>query len=582
MNLLRALPHSTLLHVTARLVSCLLVLIVPLTAGAQDLPELAPLNAGPPRGGGDGAPPPSDMPETHAASGGAETTLPTGNEPSLPADPLKFSTKTLETIGSDGDPDSLGTGAGAKRQFYGLYYNEQAGEYRYRVAFPIWSERTMRSLAKPEKVDRASSFGGIYYNRRAPEHKDDIFFPVVWNLENPLEKKRTTVVGPFVNRRTPKEKDDWLLPFYAKGKRTDGGYTIIPPLLTYRKRDAEGGLNILGPSFCSWEGGRSCDLRTAQDIRLGVAPLYFFGQNKKRRYEIIPPLGHYYEFDIRQQSWTNIWGPYYRRHTEKREMFHLLPLYFSIWGENERHTTVMPLFHYGWEGKKNLLVTPLFLNRNGEFGENTFVTYAYARHRGDTELDMITPLYWNYRDPRIGLRRHLLFPLFYSNESPRESTTAVAPLFSYTKRHGLSYSLWLTPLFNVQEGPERWSTSLLPSFYFGRNGHDKHRVVAPLFFDFEGLRTRTSVVPPLLYVRHRTQDTLTHVFANIYYKQRDYKNGREWQIHLLPLLSYGQKPNGHFWNILFGLAGFTREGPVTKVRALWIPITLSKAPEDQR
>src|SRR5690606_13647460 len=106
-NLLRALPHSTLLHVTARLVTCLLVLIVPLTAGAQDLPELAPLNAGPPRGGGDGAPPPSDMPETHAASGGAETTLPTGNEPSLPADPLKFSTKTLETIGSDGDPDSL-------------------------------------------------------------------------------------------------------------------------------------------------------------------------------------------------------------------------------------------------------------------------------------------------------------------------------------------------------------------------------------------------------------------------------------------------------------------------------------------
>lgn len=549
-------------------------------AWAQDLPDLAPMGAAPPPGRND-PPPPSDAPETHAASGGTETTLPTGNEPTLPINPLDASEKTLERIGSDGDPDSLGTGDDAKREFYGLYYNEKAGEYRYRVAFPIWAERKKPSEAKPEIQDRASLFGGVYYNRRSAEHRDDIFFPVVYNLRNPLEEKRTTVVGPFVNRRTKTESDDWLLPLYAKGNRPDGGYTIIPPLLTYRSRDIDGGLNIVGPSFCTWKGGQSCDLRTAQDLDLGVAPFYFFGQNKKRRYEIIPPLGHYYKYDIRQQSWTNVWGPYYRRHTLKREMFHLIPFYFSIWGENERHTTLAPLFHYGYQGEKNLLVTPLFLHATGQHKEKTFVTWLYARHRGDTELDMVTPLYWNFRDPRIGLRRHLLLPFFYSNESPRESTTAVAPFFSYKKRHGLSYSLWVTPLFNVQEGPQRWSTSLLPAFYFGRNGHNRHNVAAPLFFDFESLHNRTTVVPPLLYVRHRTADTLTHVFGNVYYKQRDYKNGREWQIHLLPLLSYGHKPNGYFWNVLFGLAGYTREGPMTKVRALWIPITLSKAPEDQ-
>lgn len=555
---------------------CLLILS-PAAAWAQgELPGLAPMGA-PGTGSSGGAPPPSDAPETHAASGGTETTLPEGDEPTLPADPLNISKATLARIGSDSDPEARGTGENARREFYGLYYNEKAGEYRYRVAFPLWAQRDKPSLKNPKVNDRASIFGGIYYNRRAAEHKDDIVFPAYYNLRDPLAQKRTTVAGPFVNRRTKTESDDWLLPLYATGTRPDGGYTIIPPLLSYRNRNIKGGLNILGPGFCSWEGGQSCDVRTAQDIDLGVAPFYFFGQNKRRLYEVVPPLGHYYKYDLRMHSWTNVWGPYYRRHTEKREMFHLIPFYFSIWGQNERHTTVAPLFHYGHEGdKKDLLVTPLFLNAHGKKGEHTFVTWGYARHRGDTELDMVTPLYWNYRDERIGLNRHIFLPFFYSNESPRESTTAVAPFFSYKKRHGLSYSLWVTPLFNVAEGPERWSTALLPAFYFGRNGHNKHRVVAPLFFDIEDLHTHTTVVPPLLYVRHKTKDTLTHLLGNLYYKERHYKNGTEWQFHVLPLLSYGHYPNGHFWNLLFGLAGYTRQGPMTKVRALWVPITLSK------
>ncbi len=519
------------------------------------------------------------MPETHAAEGGMETTLPQGDEPTLPDEPLSISKKTLSRIGSDGDAESLGTGDDATREFYGLYYNEKAGEYRYRVAFPIWAERKQPSLEKPEITDRASLYGGLYYNRRAPGNQDDILFPLAWNLKNPLEEARTTVVGPFVNRRTKTDTDDWLLPFYATGTRPDGGYTVIPPLLTYRDRNVDSGLNIIGPAFCSWKGGQSCDTRTAQDVSLGLAPFYFFGQDKKRQYEIITPLAHYYRYNSGLRAWTNIWGPYFRKHTEKREMFHMLPIYYSIWGEGERHTTLAPLFHYGYKGKENLLITPLFLNAHGENDSNTFVTYLYARHRGDTELDMYSPLYWQYRDPRIGLKRHFFFPFVYTNHSPRESTTAIIPLFSHKRRHGISNSWWLTPLFHTYSGIQSWEVDLLPLFYFGRDGHDTHAVAAPLFFDFKSLKNRTTIVPPLLYVRARTPDTLSHVLANIYYRERIYKNGKKWQVHLLPLLSYGQTPNGHFWNLLFGMAGYTREGPMTTVRALWIPIKTSRGSE---
>ncbi len=568
-------------NLASRLLRCLLcglvacgVYLNPTAALAQDeLPGVAPLGVGPAQGGG-GDPPPSDMPETHAASGGVDSTLPEGNEPSLPDEPLKISEATRAAIGSDGDPDALGTSDDAKRQFYGLYYNEKAGEYRYRVAFPVWAERKKPSLSDPKQTDRASLFAGLYYNRRDPQHHDDVLFPVFWNLNNPLEQKRTTVVGPFVNRKTKTATDNWLLPLYATGTRQDGGYTVIPPLLTYRNRDQEGGLNVVGPAFCTWKGGQSCDVRTAQDVQLGVAPFYFFGQNEKRLYEVIPPLLHYYRYDNQLMSWTDVYGPYYRRHTEKREALHLIPFYFSLWGEAERHTTVLPFFHYGYKGQDNLLVTPLFLHRARE-QQKTFITWGYARHRGDTELDMVTPLYWRFRDPRIGLKRHVFVPFVYTNHSPRESTVAVLPFFSLKKRHGVSRSLWITPLFHTRRHLMGHSTSVLPVLFFGKNGHKSHSVVAPLYFDWNGPAKRTTVVPPLLFLRHRTEDTLSQVVGNVYYRERTYQNGKEWQLHILPLLSLGKTPNGHFWNVLFGMAGYKRQGAATTARVLWLPIPLS-------
>src|SRR5690606_1583682 len=260
-------------HALGTLILLATMLVAGQAMSQGELPGIAPMGSPRPPTSSDSTPRPSDAPETHAASGGTETTLPEGDEPALPEEPLAMSKKTLERIGSDSDVEAMGTDK-AQREFYGLYYNEKAGEYRYRVAFPAWAERKKPSLSDPGVTDRASIFGGVYYNRRAADVRDDIVFPVMWNLREPLAEKRTTVVGPFVNRRTKKETDDWLLPFYATGTRPDGGYTILPPLLTYRNRDINGGLNIVGPAFCSWEGGQSCDVRTSPDIKMGVAPFY--------------------------------------------------------------------------------------------------------------------------------------------------------------------------------------------------------------------------------------------------------------------------------------------------------------------
>jgi hypothetical protein len=53
--------------------------------------------------------------------------------------------------------------------------------------------------------------------------------------------------------------------------------------------------------------------------------------------------------------------------------------------------------------------------------------------------------------------------------------------------------------------------------------------------------------------------------------QKRVAGGLDWSFHFLPLFSYGEDPHGYFWNVLFGLAGYSRHGGATEVRALWIP-----------
>jgi hypothetical protein len=516
-------------------------------------------------------------PETHAASGADDNVVAPGGEPSLPDEPLKVKEKTLERIGTDLHPRWQERGRGRKTTygFYGPYYTEDSGEYSFKLAFPVWAERKQPSRTDPKIQDRASLYGGLYYNRRSAERSDDVLFPLFWNLVDERKKSRTTIVGPIVNRVTPDERDNWVAPFYFGGKRKNGGYTIIPPLLTYANTNGRKGFNLVGPVFCSWTGGGECDARTAQELDFGVAPFYFYGQSAEKKYEVIPPLLHYYRYNDRDLSWVNIWGPYYREHTQKRDMFHLLPLFYRITGKDESHTTVLPFFHYGHKGKSSLFVNPLFLTASGDNGESTFVTWGYARYRGRTELDMVTPLFWRYRDPDIDLTQNVLFPFYFSRESPRETTTAVFPFFAHSKRYGISETTFITPFFQHSHGIRGWSTNIHPLFYMGRDGTSTHTVIAPFFWDFATPSSRSTVAFPAFW-RFADDKEVSQLVGNVYYhEQKLSSGGSDWEVHVFPAFSYGETPDGHWWNVLYGLAGYTKRGPNVKVRTLWIPITVS-------
>lgn len=537
--------------------------------------------AGPP-GGFAGRPAPSspkpkkpkDVPETHAASRAGEPLVTPGGEPGLPDDPLAVSEAIAARIGSDLELDEprIGQSDALSRSFYGLYYEESQGSYRFRSSFPpLWFERTQPSITDPARPDRASLFG-LYYNRRSAERADDVLFPFFWNLRG--VDTRTTVVGPWLQRLAPDRSDHWLAPLFFTGTRPDGGYTIIPPLLTYLNRGAEGGFNLIGPAFCSWTGGDRCSPSSATEIDMGVAPFYFYGQDEESEYRLIPPLLHYHSLDRKTLNSVDIWGPVYFEHTEQLDAFHVFPFYFSLRGENESHTTVFPFFHSGRKGNTSLSINPLFFHRKNELGHETLVTWGYARYRGETELDMITPLYWHYRDPQVGLDQKLLFPFYFSRTSPREDSRVLFPFYADIRRKGLSRSTWVTPLFNYETNLRGWSASLYPFLFAGRDGFDTHTVIAPFFYDFATRSSRATVGFPF-YWRFAQADRVSQLVGNVFYSERRLKQGMSWEVHVFPLFSYGETPSGHFWDVLYGLAGYERQGSMTRVKTFWVPIQLS-------
>ena len=526
----------------------------------------------PPPAGRPGAPkaaPRQDQPVTHAASGASDENMQFGGtEPSLPQNPLEVSPEIKKKIGTDANRDvEKGRTPETMRLLIPPYYQEKSGEYGFKTVFPVWMERKQPN-------DRASLFGMLYFNRRSTKHDADVLFPIFWNMRD--EGTRTTVVGPILHREGPgaNDHDNWLAPLVFSGTRPKGSYLHIPPLLTFTSHNEKGGFNLIGPYFCSWKGATSCSPSRAEDIDYGIPPLFFAGRNERARYEFVLPLLHYYRYNEVDDSSTNIWGPLIWRHTKNSDAFNVFPLFWHSWGKNEDHLTVFPFFHYGYEGNSRLFINPLFMTARGEKGESTFATYLYARYRGRTTLDMVTPLFWHWEDPDIGLSNTLLFPLFYRSTSPRNNDIAFFPFYAHFKRFGLSETTWVTPFVQHTHDIQGWATNIHPLVYLGRTYETTHTVIAPFFWDFASPHSRTTVGFPF-YWRFADDETTSILAGNTYYRERKLKSGLDWEVHIFPAFSYGETPDGHWWNVLFGLAGYTRRGRMSQARALWIPITVT-------
>ncbi len=508
-----------------------------------------------------------------------------GGEPTaeVPSDPLAIPEPVQRAIGTDCEPTLPPPEGKVERSYFPLF-SERRGDARVRLVPPLYLEHT-RGLdpdtgGATTATDSESVSALVYYRRRSAKRDADVLFPLVWRVRD--ESSHLFVLGPLAHREAPNEHDNWAAPLLFEGRRRDGGYLHVPPLLLTSRWSTKSAFTIAGPYFRT---------RTESDVDWGVAPFFFRGDNgdldgARRTYTLIPPALFYRRERELDDSALTVVGPVISERTAKRNIFDVAPFFFSIQGRpeasgvKESHVTLFPFFHYGTSPEKNLFIVPGYLRRVTPTSDTLItplVSFASTRQNATSLLAIgpIVPLFFRSVERDIGASELAVLPFFYSASSPRGSTL-LTPLFGRFENTNVSRKYWVFPTFTFTSEIRGWTTNIHPLVYLGRGSDSSHTVLAPLYWDFSSPSSRTTIGFPLYWrFADKTAGTVTQVAGNTLYRERRVSDGIDWQFHILPVFSYGRSPSGSWWNVLFGLAGYDHDGNTTKIRALYVPITVS-------
>ncbi|MBX3189006.1 MAG: histidine--tRNA ligase [Labilithrix sp.] len=553
-------------------------------AEAQQRPGTGPTQSSPTRAKPVGPQRGADPDEEPSQQGSSPAARPLA-EPSAqaPADPLAIPEGVADRIGTDYDGRPPSPEGPITRKFF-PYFEERRGDYRLRLIPPLYLEST-RGLdpetgANTPKTDRESLTALLFYQRRSPDVDADVLFPLMWRMRE--KQNHVFVLGPIAHREAPGEHDNWLAPIFFQGSRKDGGYFHSPLTLTTSHSDEKGAFALVGPYFRD---------RTLRDVDWGVAPFLFRGDNgdvdgARKTYTLIPPLLFFNRNREIDENRLTVVGPVISIANPKRSVFDVAPFLFTINGHpetggvHEFHYTLFPFFHYGRDPERSLFVLPGYLRRVTKTAD-TLVTplFTHATERNNsaslTMAGPILPIYFRKTDVDIGYKSLGLFPLYFGSSSPT-GTTFATPLFARWESYNVSRTHWVFPSLVFGSDTKGWEVDLHPIVYLGRSDHSTHTVLAPILFDFASPKGRSTVGFPLYWrFAESADDSVFQVALNTLYRQKRVAGGTDWQFHFLPVFSYGQSPTSTWWNFLFGLAGYDRDGATTTIKALWIPITVA-------
>ena len=291
---------------------------------------------------------------------------------------------------------------------------------------------------------------------------------------------------------------------------------------------------------------------------MGVAPFYFHGDNgstdgSRRTYTLIPPLLFYHSDHELDSSTTTVVGPVIAQSTPKRSVFDIAPFFFSIQGKpesggvRESHTTLFPLFHYGYDPESSLFILPGYYRRVSRTADTMltpFFSQAETRN-GSTSLTAIgpvVPLWWNYRDRDLGVHAWAIAPLFYTSDSPAGHDW-LTPLVGRFETYGESRTWWVFPTLTLSSDRHGWADDFHPIVYVGRSDDSSHTVIAPIFWDFANPKGRSTVGFPLYWrFADTSDDSVVQVAANTLYMQKRVAGGTRLAVSPLAALLVRRAP----------------------------------------
>ncbi len=455
------------------------------------------------------------------------------------------------------------------------YFHERRGDVTTTVVFPLFARRT--------DAHDAQMLVGPYYQRRGAILRADVLFPVFWSFRG--ANSVTWVVPPVYSRTRAEGFDFGIAPLFFSGRTNNSVYTVIPELLTVAWANEDHAHTFAGPF---WR------IRDHENEDWGIFPVLWTSQHESFS-RVISPLYLHFTSEENQSELTIV-PPLltYHRTTDTGAAYGVAPIFFHAHDRHGSALTIPPLvFHYSHEDDGSMrLVTPLFGYANTPTS-STFISWLYQRHRGVTELDSVAPLFFSMRDPREHSSTTVL-PLLLSwhHESPAEVTTVIGgplfvhvgetgrfdtyftPLAAHYRNHERDRAgTWIFPNIEVSHTEQSQTFNIHPVLYETQARTHRHFVLAPLVWNFENERTdsATTIFAPLFW-RFRNHDTVSQLAVNTYWHETRQGGVHSWEFHFFPLFAFGENaPGDTWWNVLYGLVGYQRQGSYAQMKLFYIP-----------
>ena len=369
------------------------------------------------------------------------------------------------------------------------------------------------------KDDRGTWVFPTFFHRRTRDgYALDTVFPLFWYSRWPGHT--TTVVGPWYRRSGPKSLATGLAPLFFYAKNEKRRYFLTP--LFYSGRSYEKGTSRTLAAFLFYRSTRPDGHRTV------LFPLYWGNRNGPRSSAVLFPV--FWRFaDAKEDSAKTLAGPFYWSHH----------------GKTQRTRGLLPLMWYSRDDEARTAshaILPLFYEKHGP-SQLTVFTAAFGFKR---EPDQSWWYALNvFRKNSVSSTFTMVFPLWFSHHNKLTNTTTrvVPPLLHFSRsRPDRSLSGWLL-LFWRQRGITSSTTLVLPLFYDIHRFHQsRFTLLAPLFFRYWGAQEQTSytLAPLLLFYRRSAPTSSSTVAFPLFW---DFRNQDRRTTVLFPLFVGVRRPN---------------------------------------
>lgn len=221
--------------------------------------------------------------------------------------------------------------------------------------------------------DRKQFLTPLFYRDKDPDHSRGFFFPYFWSMQYQTDDPNKTLVS----------SKHVLFPLVWHVQSETQKMTVAPPLIIFLQR---------------------------QDVRLSIiAPFYFDREKGNDRLLIIPPVISRRSPD---RQWAGIFFVYWQSIKEGRSSYTFLPLFRKS------------VFLNGY----SVLLPGFYFLREGDHTQGITCPYLWD-HRGETQYEILAPLYWNFRRPSWQVKS---FPPFYTLKTQRFKERGFFPLWAKT------------------------------------------------------------------------------------------------------------------------------------------------------